>query len=87
MPDMDETGSAFLLGQISGQLRELIHSVNTVSAKQDALALRVAQLEAANSRREGATGVLAAVARSPAVAWLVSGVVTLWAILTGRIHL
>jgi len=83
-PSLFEIGQQ--LGQISGQLRELIHGVNGVSTKQDALAIRVAKLEAAELRREGQSNLLAAVLKSPAVGWLVGAAVTAWAILTGKVH-
>lgn len=86
MPESEEKSEAFLLGQISGQLRELIHVVNNISAKQDALGIRVAALEAANQRREGATGVISAILKSPGLAWLVGAAVTAWALLTGKVH-
>lgn len=96
-----------LLGEIRGQLRELIHTSNGNSSKLDALGLRVsklemqasrvdalealgpklAKLEEHQSRREGATGVVQAIVKSPMVGWLVGGATFLWGILTGRIHL
>jgi hypothetical protein len=91
------------LGEVKGQLRELIHNVNNLSAKVDALnnqvvsaqetpakvadlALRVAQLEIERNRRDGATGIISSIMKSPAIGWLVGAAVTAWTILTGRIH-
>ena len=41
-----DTGIVLLLGEIRGQMRELIHSTNTTGIKIDALAARVSALEA-----------------------------------------
>lgn len=85
VPLTEEQSETFLLGQISGQLRELIHLVNNISTKQDALALRVAALEAAEQRREGASNLLGTILKSPALGWLLGASITAWAILTGKI--
>lgn len=79
-----DPNALLLLGEIRGQLRELIHTSNNNSQKLDALALRVGVLEADKSRREGAAGVFHAIIKSPAVAWVISAAVTVWALLSGR---
>lgn len=81
-----ETGIALLLGEIKGQMRELIHTSNNVSTKLDGLALRVAALEAERERRVGASSVLTALMKSPALGWLVGAAITAWALLTGKVH-
>lgn len=81
-----EESVPFMLGQIQGQLRELIHSSNNNGQKLEALGVRVAALEAANDRREGASGVIQSIMKSPAIGWLVGAAITAWAILTGRVH-
>jgi hypothetical protein len=83
----EEPNTLLLLGEIRGQLRELIHNGNNNSQKLDALGIRVAALETERSRRDGATGVLQAIMKSPAIAWLVGAAVTAWAILTGKVNL
>lgn len=83
-PDIN---TAMILGEIRGQLRELIHTGNNNAAKLDALGVRVMQLETERNRRDGATGVVAAIMKSPAIGWAVGGATFLWGILTGRIHL
>jgi hypothetical protein len=85
--DQLESNSLLLLGEIRGQLRELIHTSNNTGLKLDALAARVAALEAADNRRQGASGLMAMIMKSPALGWLVGAAVTAWAILTGRLHL
>lgn len=35
----------FMLGQMTGQLREMVHTLASVSTKQDALGLKVASLD------------------------------------------
>ena len=81
-----DTGIALLLGEIRGQMRELIHSTNTTGMKIDALAARVSALEAEHNRRQGASNVLQALLRSPALGWFVGAAVSAWAILTGKVH-
>lgn len=83
-PDLN---TALLLGEIRGQLRELIHASNNSAAKLDALALRVAALEMARERDAGAKGLLVTLLSSPALGWLVGAAITAWAILTGRVHI
>lgn len=78
---------ALLLGEIKGQLRELIHNGNNNSVKLDALGLRVASLETERNRRDGAYGLLHAFLKSPAVGWLVGAAVSAWAVLTGKVHI
>lgn len=81
-----EASVPFMLGQIQGQLRELIHSSNNNGQKIEALSTRVAALEAANDRRDGAAGVIQMIMKSPAIGWLAGAAVTAWAVLTGRVH-
>lgn len=82
-----ETGIALLLGEIKGQMRELIHSTNNVSQKLDGLALRVSALEAEQNRRQGASNALNTILKSPAIGWLVGAAISAWAILTGKVIL
>lgn len=95
----------FLLGQMSAQLREMIHAQNNTSQAMNglesslgkriddtnnqirAMGVRVAALEADKARKEGATGVLVALLKSPTLGWLVGAAISAWAILTGRVHL
>lgn len=51
------------------------------------LSSRLAALEAERNRRDGASSVMLAVLRSPAIGWMVGGATFLWGVLTGRIHL
>jgi hypothetical protein len=117
-----------ILGEMRGQLREMVHGMNNLSAKFDGLAreviglaplatdvaelrgavvahekaiaaasvaaaeiaalkLEVEALKTEKNRREGASGVVAAILRSPAVGWIVGGAAFMWGILTGRIDL
>jgi hypothetical protein len=85
--DQGDPNTLLLLGEIRGQLRELIHTGNNNSTKLDALGIRVAALEGERSRREGASGLVQSVLKSPAIGWLVGAVVTAWAILTGKVHI
>ena len=81
-----DTGIALLLGEIRGQMRELIHSTNATGMKIDALAARVSALEAEHHRRQGASNVLQTLLRSPMLGWFFGAAVSAWAILTGKVH-
>ena len=93
-----------VLGEMRGQLREVVHSMNAMSAKFDSLSreviglstlaadvaamkIRVTALETERNRRDGATGIIQAIVKSPAVGWMVGGATFVWALLTGRVHL
>ena len=87
------------VGEISGQLRGLVHSQNNMSMKLNgltekllaaptqsdfqALAARVAALEADKNRSDGAKGVLAAVMRSPMAAWGAAIIAAIWGAFKG----
>ena len=81
-----DTGIILLLGEIRGQMRELIQSSNSTGIKIDALAARVSALEAEHNRRQGASNVLHALLKSPVLGWLVGVSVSAWAVLTGKVH-
>lgn len=82
-----ETSVPYLLGQIQGQLRELIHSSNNNGQQLIALSERVGALEAANERREGAAGIVSMILKSPLIGWLVGLVISAWAVLSGKVHI
>jgi len=75
-----------ILGEIKGQLRELIHSINNVAQQQSAMGLRIAKLEEKEFRRDGAGNLLQIILKSPAIGWLVGAAISAWAVLTGKIH-
>lgn len=88
----------FMLGQITAQLREMIHSQNNMSQAMnglesglgkriDQLSNRVTALEHANERQQGATSLVSSILRSPVVGWVVGAVTAMWALVTGRLHL
>lgn len=93
-----------ILGEVRGQLREIIHAMNNQAQKNDAVADKLAKLEGVPAqlknidtrltaletdrhRRDGASGLLVMILRSPALGWLVGAGTTVWAFLTGRLHL
>lgn len=78
--------NSFILGEIRGQLRELIHSTNNTGAKVDALGMRVSALEASENRRVGANGLFALVMKSPVVAWMILLAGAIWAFVTNKLH-
>lgn len=95
---------AFAIGEIRGQLREVIHTMNNTAQKVDAigekvmlaaalpeamtnLSARLTALEAERNRRDGATGIISTIMRSPTLGWIVGGVTTILLALTGRLDL
>lgn len=90
---------AVKVGEISGQLRELIHKQNNMEMKLDGaierlltlptaaevsdLRQRVDALERANDRRDGAAGFGMALLKSPAVGWLVGLAATAFTVIKG----
>ena len=102
MADQHDT-TGMMLGEIKGQMRELIHNVNNMATKLDALTRevvsnsslpgkvkeldeRVTVLEGDKNKRDGASGMVANIMKSPAIGWLVGAAVSAWAILTGKVH-
>jgi hypothetical protein len=129
MPDSGgaQPNNDMILGEMRGQLREVVHSMANLSQKFDGLAREViglgplaadlAQLgstvlansraiadmqrssqeiaalknevetlKAERNRREGASGIVSIILRSPALGWLVGAAITAWAVLTGKVH-
>lgn len=82
-----DPNTMLILGEIRGQLREIIHGNNNLQQSLTALGLRVAALEAKENRREGAHGLLNTVLKSPTLGWIVGAATTVWALVTGRLHL
>lgn len=89
--------TAFLLGKIEGQLREVIHNMNNQAMKVDALVSlkdipddireikdRLTVLETDKHRKDGAVGFGASLFRSPLVGWLVGFGLALYAWLKGH---
>lgn len=74
------------VGELTGQLREQIHLSNNNASKLDALGHRLSALEKAENRREGASGLIQTVLKSPALGWLFLAAVALWAFLTGKVR-
>lgn len=90
---------AVKVGEISGQLRELIHKQNNFEMKLDGLVershsgpsaadfaaalSRISALEAKESERRGAVGIAAAILKSPAVGWLVGAALAVYATIKG----
>lgn len=90
---------AVKVGEISGQLREVIHTTNNMAQKVDGLterlltaptaadfeklSKRVDALEAKEDRRDGATGLGAAILKSPVLGWAVGIVVAAIAAIKG----
>lgn len=81
----DSNAVALALGEMRGKMGEMVHTQNNMLQKidfltekaltapttpqLDALAKRIDALEAKEDRRDGASGVLAAIMKSPAAAW------------------
>lgn len=92
---------AIKVGEISGQLRELIHKQNNMEQKLDGLvdrgfrsattedidrlAKRIDALEAKNDRDDGARGVFAAILQSRFAAWAAAAVAVAYAAIKGDV--
>lgn len=92
---------AVKVGEISGQLREMYHAQNNMAQKVDfltekallapttasldELTKRIDALESERDRRDGATGLGAAILKSPAVGWLVGLAAAALAVVKGDV--
>lgn len=76
-----EGNAIFLLGKISGQMGELIHTTNNTSQKIDGLDRRITALEATENKRQGAVNLGTALLKSPPVGWIVATAATLYGLL------
>lgn len=93
----DNAQLLMVIGEMRGQMREMIHTQNnTLQQVQNMAAIvmataglpeRVAALEKADNLRDGRDGVIAAFTRSPALGWIVGGVSTVVLWLAGKIQL
>lgn len=100
MPEQADVGALTLaVGEMRGQLREMIHGQNNMAqkvdllaekawqaptaAQYDALSKRIDALEADKDRNDGAKGVLSAVLKSPTFGWVVGIVATAFAAIKG----
>ena len=80
-------------GRIGAVTKELERSITAavekamepVSTDIADLKSRVGALETVKEQEAGAKGVIAAVLKSPAVAWLFAAAVALWALITGKV--
>lgn len=96
-----DPATAEAIGFISGQLREINHTLANQTMKSDARDQKLAKLESvpddikdikerltaletAEHRREGATGLVGTVFRSPMVAWLLLLAGAAWAAIKGK---
>ncbi len=73
------------VGEISKKV--IIIEARDHGAQITALAARVALLEAADQRREGAAGILAALLKSPTLGWMVGAATAIWAVVAGKVDL
>lgn len=90
---------AVKVGEISGQLRELIHNQNNMAQKIDGMTerlltgptaedfaklhARVDKLEAERDRNDGAKGVFAGILKSPVAAWIAAIVAAVFGAIKG----
>lgn len=91
MPDPSDLGALSLaVGEMRGQLREVVHSQNNIAQKVDflterallapttaqieALTKRVDALESEKDRNDGAKGVFAAILQSRFAAWIAAAI-------------
>lgn len=102
MGDPSDIGALTLaVGEMRGQMREMIHAQNNIAQKVDFLterallapttaqiedlAKRIDALESTNDRNDGAKGVLAAIMKSPVAAWIAAAAAVLVAAFKGDI--
>ena len=102
MGDPSDIGALTLaVGEMRGQLREMIHQQGGMAQKIDfltekallaptavqieALAKRVDALEATNDRNDGAKGVFAAILQSRFAAWAAAAVAVAYAAIKGDV--
>lgn len=100
----NDTQLAIVIGEMRGQVREMIHAQNNIAMKVDAisqmvmlaaglpdtvsaLSTRVAALEADLNKREGATGVVSMILKSPTLGWIVGGLTTIYLYVSGKLDL
>jgi uncharacterized coiled-coil protein SlyX len=74
------------------QQTDIVARLERIEAKETAeqlsrLTLRVEVLEATDQRRQGASGVIAAIMKAPVLGWAVGVATAIWAIATGRLEL
>jgi len=80
------------MSEMQGQVTDIRDRVIGMEARDHgsliaALATRVAALETAHQRREGATSMFETALKSPTLGWLVGAITTVWAVLTGKLNL
>lgn len=79
-----DANAMLMLGEIRGQLRELIHTSNNLAQTVSAMGSRLAALEAESHQRKGANGLWMAFLKSPAIGWLIGVLGAVSAYLYGR---
>lgn len=100
MGDSSDIGALTLaVGQMQGQLRELVHTQNNMAQKLDGLTTkmfetptrsdfeklekRVEALEAEHHRNTGAKGVVLGFLKSPIAAWIAAAIAAAYAYIKG----
>jgi hypothetical protein len=100
----NDTQLAIVIGEMRGQVREMIHAQNNIAMKVDAISqmvmlaaglpdtvsainARVTALEADLNKREGATGVVSVILKSPTLGWIVGGLTTIYLYVSGKLDL
>lgn len=80
------------MSEMQGQVTDIRDRVIGMEARDhgsliSALATRVAALETAHQRREGATSMLETALKSPTLGWFVGAISVVWAVVTGKLNL
>ena len=75
---------AFKLGELTGQLRELIHKQNNMDSKIDLIGRQVTKLEVKECERKGAINLGAWLLKTPLVGWVVGAALAVWALFKGQ---
>jgi hypothetical protein len=80
------------MNAMQGQVSEIRDKVIGMEARDHgaliaALSTRLTALESANQRREGATGIIEMIMKSPTLGWIVGAGTAVWAFLSGKLHI
>ncbi len=111
MADPDSQSMAVAIGEIRGQLKELIHTSNNNShllngltervllaanlpdrlsaleAEQKRMSAALDGLSADKNRRDGASGIISTLAKSPALGWIAGVAIAAYAAISGKVDL
>lgn len=85
-------GQTAIVAKLQEQSHEILLRLdrieqNKVDRRVTLLEEKLSRLEHDKAKRDGATGVLSALIKSPALGWFVGALTAVWAVVTRRVHL